>query len=165
LQPGIWQVIAVDYYRSQGRDCSISVTGGTYKRPMQKLLFPRYTVICVSRGDLPLTELVRRHRHKQGMENEFKGPLEALDLHHPPCLSVVANQMFYACGQLAHVLLRAVQYRLLPSRDYRRTIRTVIHDLIRTVARVVRSGRKLRLLFARTTWRLDWIHHAAVQLE
>lgn len=202
----------VEYYRACGWDYSISVTSGTYKRPIlrraailppsawqwinrteeavlvsyrpsewkqrqtyvvirslwdgaQKLLFPRYTVMCVSRDDLSLKELVRRHRHKQGMENEFKGPLEALDLHHPPCLRFVANQMFYACGQLAHVLLRAVQYRLLPSRDYRRTIRTVIHDLVRTVARVVRSGRKRRLLFARTTWRLDWIHHAAVQLE
>ena len=131
----------------------------------QHLLFPCYTVICVSRCDLPLQDLIARHRHKQGMENEFKGPLEALDLHHPPCLRFVANQIFYLCGQLAHLLLRAVQYRLLPPKEYRRSIRTLIHYLIRTVARVVRSSRKLRLLFARTTWRLDWIHHAACQLE
>jgi hypothetical protein len=201
-----------EYFHAQGWEYSISVTSGTYKRPIlrqaarkdasawhkitrteeallvthqpadwsrphqyvvmrtewdgtQRLLFPRHTVICVSRGDLPLAELVRRHRHKMGMENEFKGPLDALDLHHPPCLSFIANQVFYACGQLAHLLLRAVQFRLLPAADHRRTIRTVIHDLIRTVARLVHTGRKVRLLFARTTWRLDWIHHAACQLE
>lgn len=202
----------VSYYQDCGWDYSISVTSGTYKRPIlqrakqndesmweplngredatvvqyrpsqwsrvhhyvvirtewdgtQRLLFPRYTVICVSSGDLPVKELVARHRHKQGMENEFKGPLEALDLHHPPCLRFLANQIFYACGQLAHLLVRAVQYRLLPSTEYRRSIRTIIHDLIRTVARVVRSGRKIRLLFARTTWRLNWVHYAACQLE
>jgi hypothetical protein len=201
-----------EYFRAQGWGYSISVTSGTYKRPVlrqaqrrpeeawrkitrteeallvehcpdtwrtphsyvvirtewdgsQRLLFPRYTVICVSRGDLPLEELVRRHRHKMGMENEFKGPLDALDLHHPPCLRFIANQVFYACGQLAHLLLRAVQYRLLPAAEHRRTIRTLIHDLVRTVARIVRTGRAVRLLFARTTWRLDWIHHAACRLE
>lgn len=29
----------------------------------------------VSRDDLPLPELVKRHRGKQGQENAFKGPL------------------------------------------------------------------------------------------
>jgi len=202
----------VEYLRAQGWDYSISVTSGTYKRPIlrearaqipedwtainanedativthrpdgwsqrqsylvirsewegtQRLAFPRYTVICVSRTDLPIKELVRRHRHKQGMENEFKGPLDALDLHHPPCLRFFANQAFYACGQLAHLLLRAVQYHLLPPSAARSSIRTLIHDVIRTVARVVKTGRRLRARFVKTTYRLDWIHYAACQLE
>ncbi len=114
----------VSYCRQRGWDYSISVTHGTYKRPIlakstdvpetawekvgyqedamivsykpgewkqaenylivrsqwdgtQKLAFPRYTVICVSRKDLPCTELLLRHRRKQGMENELKGPLNA----------------------------------------------------------------------------------------
>ena len=37
-----------------------------------------------------------------------------LDLHHPPCRGYRANQAFYAYGRMAHLLLRAVQYRLLP---------------------------------------------------
>jgi hypothetical protein len=202
----------VEYFATQGWDYSISVTNGTYKRPilrrakqlpeaaweainkheeavlvtyepsewkreqhyvvirtewdgLQRLAFPRYTIICVSRADLPLTELVARHRHKQGMENEFKGPLDALDLHHPPCLRFLANQAFYLCGQLAHTLLRAVQYHLLPDTEKHRSIRTLIHDLIRTVAQVVRSGRKCIARFTKTTYRLDWIHYAACQLE
>ncbi len=132
---------------------------------LQRLAFPRHTIICVSRTDLPLAELAKRHRHKQGMENEFKGPLGALDLHHPPCRGFLANQVFYACGQLAHTLLRAVQYHLLPSAEAHRSIRTLIHTLVRTVARVVRSGRRIIARFVKTTYRLDWIHTAACQLE
>ena len=60
----------------------------------QSLLLPVYTVILVSRDDLPLDELVRRHRGKQGQENAFKGPLIDLDLHHPPCRKFRANQAF-----------------------------------------------------------------------
>ena len=50
----------------------------------QGLLVPHYTVILVSHNDLPLKELVLRHRGKQGQENVFKGPLRDRDLHHPP---------------------------------------------------------------------------------
>ena len=89
----------------------------------QTLLLPVYTVILVSRDDLPLDELVRRHRGKQGQENAFKGPLIDLDLHHPPCRRFRANQAFYICGQIAQVLLRAVQYQLLPARARRHGLR------------------------------------------
>jgi len=40
-------------------------------------LFPRLSVILANRDDLPLAEVVRRHRSKQGHENAFKGPLGA----------------------------------------------------------------------------------------
>ena len=132
-------------------------------RPAAELI-PAYTVILVSRDDLPLDELVRRHRGKQGHENAFKGPLVDLD-HHPPCRRFRANQAFYACGQLAQLLLRAVQYRVLPKAARRHRLRPLIRHLVRTVARLVRSGRRWRLDFARTNFRLDWLYHAAVQLE
>ncbi|OED45848.1 hypothetical protein ACH42_04520 [Endozoicomonas sp. (ex Bugula neritina AB1)] len=57
----------------------------TLARREAGLLDPRYCVILVNRSDLPLKELVRRHREKQGQENAQKGPLIDLDLHHPPC--------------------------------------------------------------------------------
>ena len=41
-------------------------------------------------------------------------PRPALDPHQPLCRGYRANQAFYAYGQMAHLLLRAVQYRLLP---------------------------------------------------
>lgn len=67
----------------------------------QALLLPTYTVTLVSRDDLPLDELVRRRRGKQGHENAFKRPLIDLDLHDPQCRKFRANQAFYICGQFA----------------------------------------------------------------
>ncbi len=128
-------------------------------------LFPVHTVILVSRDDLPPDELVRRHRGKQGQENAFKGPLRDLDLHHPPCRKLLANQVFYACGQLARMLLRTVQFNLLPQFARKHGLRPLIRHFIRTVARLVKAARRRRLDFAKSNLRLDWIYGAAVQLE
>ena len=104
-------------------------------------------------------------RRQGAQENAFKGPLIDLDLHHPPCRKFRANQAFYICGQLAQMLLRAVQYQLLPARARRHGLRPLIRYLVRAVGRLVRSGRRWRLDFARNNFRLDWLYHAAVQLE
>jgi hypothetical protein len=131
----------------------------------QRRLTPRHIFILVSRTDLPLRELVRRHREKQGQENAQKGPLIDLDLHHPPCQRLDANRAFYTCGQLAQMLLTAVQYQLLPQAARRHALRTLIRDLVRTAARLVRHGRKLVLKFAKSALRLDWLIHAADRLD
>lgn len=131
----------------------------------QRRLVPAYTVILVSRDNLPLAELVRRHRGKQGQENAFKGPLIDLDLHHPPCRRFHANQAFYVCGQLAQLLLRALQYHCLPQRARRHGIRPLIRYLIRSVGRLVHTGRRWRLDLAKNNFRLDWLLYAACQLE
>jgi hypothetical protein len=131
----------------------------------QRRLAPRHVFILVSRTDLPLRELVRRHREKQGQENAQKGPLIDLDLHHPPCQGLDANRAFYTCGQLAQLLLIAVQYQLLPRAARRHGLRTLIRDLVRTAARLVRHGRKIVLKFAKSALRLDWLVHAAERLD
>ena len=70
-------------------------------------LLPRFTVLLANRDDLPLAEVVRRHRSKQvarpagRFENAFKAPLVDSDLHHPPCGGYRANQAFYAYGRMA----------------------------------------------------------------
>lgn len=128
-------------------------------------LFPVHTVILASRDDPPLAELVRRHRGKQGQENAFKGPLRDLDLHHPPCRRLLANQAFHACGQLAQMLLHTVQFNLLPESARKHGLRPLIRHFIRTVARLVRAAGRWRLDFAKSNPRLDWLYNAAVQLE
>ena len=131
----------------------------------QLLLVPHHTVILVSRNDLALQELVHRHRGKQGQENAFKGPLRDMDLHHPPCRSYRANQAFYALGQIAQILLRAVQYTALPKSARRHGIRSVIRHVVRTAAHMVRTGRRVVMRFAKTNFRLDWLYAAMVHLE
>ena len=131
----------------------------------QKFLFPRYTFILVSRTDLPLAELVSRHRKKQGQENAQKGPLIDLDLHHPPCLRYEANRAFYTLGQIAQNLLMGIQYWFLPESARVHGIRPIIRDLVKTAARLVRHARVWTLKFAKTALRLDWINHAADRVE
>ena len=163
---GLDEEAAVMRHRPSGWEAEQSyVVVRRVREDGQGQLFPAYTVILVSRDDLPLDELVRRHRGKQGHENAFKGPLVDLDLHHPPCRRFRANQAFYVCGQLAQLLLRAVQYGLLPVAARDHGLRPLIRYLVRTVARLVNTGRRWRLDFAKTNFRLDWLYFAAVQLE
>jgi hypothetical protein len=127
----------------------------------QKLLYPRYTFILASRDDLPLAEIVKRHRGKQGQENALKGPLIHLDLHHPPSGNFNANRAFYSAGQIAHILLVALQMQLLPKEARAHGIRTIIRDLVRVAGKLVRHARKWKLLFSKSALKLHWISHAA----
>ncbi len=162
---GLGEEATLTWHRSRGwQEHPYVVIRRTHDGPQGRLQ-PAYTVILVSRDDLPLEELVRRHRQKQGQENAFKGPLIDLDLHHPPCRAFHANQACYLCGQLAQLLLRMIQYRLLPAKARRHGIRPIIRHLIRTAARLVRSARRWRLDFSKTAFRLDWLYHATCQLE
>jgi hypothetical protein len=131
----------------------------------QRPMIPRYTFILVSRIDLPLEELVCRHRGKCGQENAQKGPLIDLNLHHPPCLKFDANRAFYTAGQIAQMLLIAVQYELLPDSARKHGIRTIIRDMVQLAGRLVRHGRRYIMKFAKTALRLDWIAHAADRLD
>jgi hypothetical protein len=131
----------------------------------QRLLRPRHSFILTNRTDLPPAEIVRRHRGKQGQENAQKGPLIDLDLHHPPCRRYLANQAFYTLGQLAQLLLVALQYRVLPHAARGHGLRTIIRDLLRTPARLTRHARRWTLRFAKTAFRLDWLNHAADVLD
>ena len=74
--------------------------------------------------------------------------------------------MFYLCGQIARMLLLAVQYNLLPKKARKHGLRTLIRDVMRTVARLVTlAGSKLRLNHPKSNLKLDWLCHMAVQLE
>ena len=131
----------------------------------QRLLWPRFSVILVSRDDLPLPELVHRHRGKQGFENGFKGPLVEMDLHHPPSRSLCGNQVYYLCGLIAQQLLCFVQFHLLDDDARGVGLRPLIRDVMRTVAKVTRSARRWGLRFAKTNHRLDWILHAVEAVD
>ena len=131
----------------------------------QGLSVPHHTVILVSRDDLPLKELVLRHRGKQGQDNAFKGPLRDMDLHHPPCRSYGANQAFYALGWIVQALLRAVQFTARPKKARGHGTRQAIRHVMRTAAHMVRTARRTCLRFAKTNFRLDWLYQAMVTLE
>ncbi|OAG28131.1 hypothetical protein TH606_03040 [Thermodesulfatator autotrophicus] len=131
----------------------------------QGRLFPSYVFILVSNEALGLKELVRRHRQKQGQENPLKGPLRDLGLHHPPCQSFVANRAYYTLGQIVHLLLVGMQYRLLPEEARKSRAGRIIKHFLRVAAKVVRHARRLKVLFTKQIEHLEWIHFAACGLE
>jgi len=131
----------------------------------QGRLFPSYLFILVSREDLGLRELVRRHRQKQGQENLLKGPLRDLGLHHPPCQRFAANQAYYGLGHIAHLLLVGMKYNLLPESARRCQPQTVIKHVLRVAARVVRHARRLKVWFTKQIVHIEWINFAASRLE
>ena len=46
-----------------------------------------------------------RHHLKGAKEQGFSEVLSGLDLHHPPCTDLMANQAFYAIAMLAYNVL------------------------------------------------------------
>ena len=56
-----------------------------------------------------------RHRLKGDKERAFSELLSDMDLHHPPCKSLSANNAYYLLGALAYNLLQAVKVIYLPA--------------------------------------------------
>jgi hypothetical protein len=99
-----------------------------------------------------------RHRLKGAKEQLFKEVLRGLDLHHPPCASLVANRMFYAIAALAYNRMKAVQLLCLPDECQGWTVPTLLKQMVRLPATLVRHARRLvaRVEVA-VSW-LDWWH-------
>lgn len=62
----------------------------------------------MKKGRLFAEAIWRLYDTKAGLEDQYKDPLQDLNLHHPPCQQLVRNQGFYAVATLAYTLARAV---------------------------------------------------------
>lgn len=106
-------------------------------------MFWRYAFVAHDerRGDAEA--VMARHRLKGGKEQLFKEVLRGLDLHHPPCESLKANRMFYAIAALAYNLMKAVQLLCLPDECQSWTVPTLLKQMVRLPATLVRHARRL----------------------
>ncbi len=121
-------------------------------------LFWRYGFVAHDERRTDAGAILARHRLKGGKEQLFKEVLRGLDLHHPPCESLVANRMFYALAALAYNLMKAVQLLCLPDECQSWTVPTLLKQLVRLPATLVRHARRLvaRVEVA-ASW-LNWWH-------
>jgi hypothetical protein len=71
-----------------------------------------------------------RHRLKGGKEQGFSEVLSGLDLHHPPCKDLIANQAFYAIAMLAYNVLLSLKVLDLPDDAQGWRIQTTIRYLL-----------------------------------
>jgi hypothetical protein len=120
-------------------------------------LFWRYAFICCEckRRQSPGLA-VERHKLKGDKERQFSQVLTDMDLHHPPCKSLAANQLFYALGTLAHNLLQAIKLIHLPDHEQPIRIRTLLHLLMLIPVSFKRHARQLKAVCCVSSTWLPW---------
>jgi hypothetical protein len=88
-----------------------------------------YRVCQVGDKDSP-QGVFERHRLKGAKEQGFSEVLSGLDLHHPPCKDLMANQAFYAIAMLAYNVLLSLKVLDLPDDAQGWRIHTMIRYLL-----------------------------------
>ena len=117
-------------------------------------MFWRYAFVGHDERRSDAEAVMVRHRLKGGKEQLFKEVLRGLDLHHPPCESLTANRMFYAIAALAYNLMKAVQLLCLPDECQGWTVPTLLKQMVRLPATLVRHARRL---VARVEVAVSWL--------
>jgi len=91
----------------------------------------RYAYRVCQTGDKDSPQAVfERHRLKGAKEQGFSEVLSGLDLHHPPCQELIANQAFYAIATLAYNILISLKVLDLPDDAQGCRIHTIIRYLL-----------------------------------
>ena len=119
-------------------------------------MFWRYGFVAHDERRSDAEAILARHRLKGGKEQLFKEVLRGLDLHHPPCESLMANRMFYAIAALAYNLMKAVQLLCLPDACQSWTVPTLLKQMVRLPALLVRHARRLVARVEVAARWLDW---------
>jgi Transposase DDE domain group 1 len=137
-----------------GEDC---VTGHDFATVRYRaaeggeLLYRYAYVVCGQAGKAlaPVTKpaearaVFAQHKMKGEMEHGFSNLLGDLDLHHPPCMGLQANAMWYALGALANNLLRATQALAMPEDQQDMRLRSIIRFWVTTPVKITQhSGRR-----------------------
>jgi hypothetical protein len=99
-----------------------------------------YTVCRAGEKDSPQA-VFERHHLKGAKEQGFSEVLTGLDLHHPPCLGLMANQAFYAMAMLAYNVLISLKVLDLPDEAQSWRIQTIIRHLLTVPVSVSRHAR------------------------
>ena len=101
--------------------------------------------------------VMERHKLKGASEQGFSHLLSDLDLHHPPCQSLVANQMFYELGVLAYNLMIALRVLDLPDDAQGWRPKTIIRNLLIVPVKVSsHARRRVATLYVPAGWMRWW---------
>lgn len=86
--------------------------------------------VCHTTENVTPQSVFERHRLKGGKEQGFSEVLNTLDLHHPPCAKLIANQAFYAIAMLAYNILVTLKILDMPDDAQSWRIRSLIRHLL-----------------------------------
>jgi hypothetical protein len=104
----------------------------------------------------PPQRVFDRHRLKGDKERAFSEVLSDLDLHHPPCHRLDANNSYYLLASLAFNVLQALKFLHLPEEHRPKRIKTLIHHLLLVPVEIKRHARKFKAVFFAPAGWVDW---------
>lgn len=126
-----------------------------WKKPEE--MFWHYAFVACEKGASRTPRVVfERHRLKGSCEQRFSEVLSDLDLHHPPCLSLIANRAFYALATLAYNILTALKVLDLDDEQQTWRVRTIIRHLLTVPATVVCHANRRKLRIAIPAGMMRW---------
>ncbi len=139
----------------EGMDKAQSFATARWKKEGE--MFWRYAfTACENDGTRSPGQVFAKHRTKGEREQLFSPILSDLDLHHPPCLSLKANQAFYALAAIAYNLLTALKLLELPDDAQTWRVRTIIRNLLTIPAvQVIHANRRVLKLCIPAGW-IQW---------
>ena len=117
-------------------------------------LFYRYGFVVCDEGQKDAARVFERHHLKGDKEKLFSEVLSGLDLHHPPCASLMANRIFYALAMLAYNLLMAIKVLELPDDCQGWRLKTMLKQMVYLPTRLMNRSRQV---WARLLVPADWL--------
>jgi hypothetical protein len=119
------------WLKHQPGECKTAPEFATVRWKEDGDLMWRYAYVVCQAGPKTSPQAVfERHRLKGAKEQGFSEVLSGLDLHHPPCSDLVANQAFYAIAMLAYNVLISLKVLDLPDDAQGWRIQTMIRYLL-----------------------------------
>ena len=119
------------WVRHQPGECAHAQTFAAARWKKEGDLMWRHAyVVCHAAEKVTPQAVFERHRLKGAKEQGFSEVLSGLDLHHPPCLSLIANQAYYAIAMLAYNVLISLKVLDLPDEAQTWRIQTMIRHLL-----------------------------------
>ena len=152
---GVTETYAWIKHTPEGMDEAQTFAACRWKRPDE--MFWRYAfVACEKDATRTPRAVFERHRLKGACEQRFSEVLSDLDLHHPPCLSLIANRAFYALATLAYNSLTALKVLDLDDEQQIWRVRTIIRHLLTVPASQITHANRRRLRICVPAGMLRW---------
>jgi len=105
-------------------------------------LFDTYGFIACDEAQRDPVRVGERHHLKGEKEQLFAEVLSGMDLHHPPCAALMANQIYYLVAALAYDLMIAIKLLDLSDECQSWRIKTVMKKLVMLPGRLSHRSRQ-----------------------
>jgi DDE family transposase len=142
LPPGGQPQEQYTWVKHQPGECAQVQKFATVRWKTEGDLMWRYAyVVCQAEDQDTPPAVFERHHLKGAKEQGFSEVLSGLDLHHPPCSALIANQAFYAIAMLAYNILISLKVLDLPDEAQSWRIQSIIRHLLTVPVTVSRHAR------------------------